>query len=88
MALSSHSSCPQENSPVGSQVLQLILSDPDSPENGPPYSFRITKGNAGSAFRVTPEGWLVTTAGLSRAAQEQYQLQIEVRVCLAPGLWW
>ncbi|XP_003464523.3 protocadherin Fat 2 isoform X2 [Cavia porcellus] len=81
-----YSTAVQENSPVGSQVLQLILSDPDSPENGPPYSFRITKGNAGSAFRVTPEGWLVTTAGLSRAAQEQYQLQIEVSDSGTPPL--
>lgn len=72
----------QENSPIGSKVLQLILSDPDSPENGPPYSFRITKGNDGSAFRVTPDGWLVTAEGLSRRAQEWYQLQIQVRAVL------
>ncbi|XP_019482771.1 PREDICTED: protocadherin Fat 2 [Hipposideros armiger] len=73
-----YSTSVQENAPIGSQVLQLILSDPDSPENGPPYSFQITKGNDGSAFRVTPDGWLVTTMGLSRRAQEWYQLQIEV----------
>nr|XP_027794365.1 protocadherin Fat 2 [Marmota flaviventris] len=73
-----YSTTVQENSPIGSKVLQLILSDPDSPENGAPYSFRITKGNVGSAFQVTPEGWLVTAADLSRRAQEWYQLQIEV----------
>ncbi|XP_036735003.2 protocadherin Fat 2 [Manis pentadactyla] len=73
-----YSTSVQENSPIGSKVLQLILSDPDSPENGPPYSFRITKGNDGAAFRVTRDGWLVTTAGLSRRAQEWYQLLIEV----------
>uniref|UniRef100_A0A2K6QA51 Protocadherin Fat 2 n=1 Tax=Rhinopithecus roxellana TaxID=61622 RepID=A0A2K6QA51_RHIRO len=72
-----YSTTVQENSPIGSKVLQLILSDPDSPENGPPYSFRITKGNNGSAFRVTPDGWLVTAEGLSRKAQEWYQLQIQ-----------
>ncbi|XP_007188683.2 protocadherin Fat 2 [Balaenoptera acutorostrata] len=76
----------QENSPIGSKVLQLILSDPDSPENGPPYSFRITKGNNGSAFRVTPDGWLVTTAGLSKRVQEWYQLQIEVSDSGTPPL--
>ncbi|XP_039095434.1 protocadherin Fat 2 [Hyaena hyaena] len=73
-----YSTSVQENSPIGSKVLQLILSDPDSPENGPPYSFRITKGNDGSAFRVTPDGWLVTTMGLSKRVQEWYQLQIKV----------
>uniref|UniRef100_A0A8I3MSP3 Protocadherin Fat 2 n=1 Tax=Canis lupus familiaris TaxID=9615 RepID=A0A8I3MSP3_CANLF len=73
-----YSTSVQENSPIGSKVLQLILSDPDSPENGPPYSFLITEGNDGSAFRVTPDGWLVTTMGLSRRVQEWYQLQIKV----------
>ncbi|XP_057586594.1 protocadherin Fat 2 isoform X2 [Hippopotamus amphibius kiboko] len=76
----------QENSPIGSKVLQLILSDPDSPENGPPYSFRISKGNDGSAFQVTPDGWLVTTAGLSKRVQEWYQLQIEVSDSGTPPL--
>ncbi|XP_006745328.1 protocadherin Fat 2 [Leptonychotes weddellii] len=73
-----YSTSVQENSPIGSKVLQLILSDLDSPENGPPYSFRITKGNDGSAFQVTPDGWLVTAVGLSRRVQEWYQLQIKV----------
>ncbi|XP_042544933.1 protocadherin Fat 2 [Dipodomys spectabilis] len=72
-----YSTTVQENSPVGSKVLQLIVSDPDSPENGPPYSFRITQGNVASTFRVTPDGWLVTTGALSRKAQERYQLQVE-----------
>ncbi|XP_058148651.1 protocadherin Fat 2 [Dasypus novemcinctus] len=81
-----YSTTVQENSPIGSRILQLILSDPDSPENGPPYSFRITKGNIGSAFRVTPDGWLVTSAGLSRMAQEWYQLQIEVSDSGTPPL--
>ncbi|KAF6081115.1 FAT atypical cadherin 2 [Phyllostomus discolor] len=76
----------QENCPIGRKVLQLILSDPDSPENGPPYSFRITKGNNGSAFRVTPDGWLVTTTYLSRRVQEWYQLQIEVSDSGVPPL--
>ncbi|XP_076993564.1 protocadherin Fat 2 [Tamandua tetradactyla] len=81
-----YSTTVQENSPIGSRILQLILSDPDSPENGPPYTFRITKGNIGSAFRVTPDGWLVTSAGLSRRAQEWYQLQIEVSDSGTPAL--
>ena len=65
--------------------MELILSDPDSPENGPPFSFRITKGNDGFAFRVTADGWLVTTAGLRKRVQEWYQLQIEVRAVGATG---
>ncbi|KAL6080931.1 hypothetical protein STEG23_001955, partial [Scotinomys teguina] len=72
-----YSTAVQENSLIGIKVLQLILDDPDSPQNGPPYSFRITEGNTGSVFRVTPDGWLVTAAGLSRRVQEWYQLHIE-----------
>ncbi|XP_025148164.2 protocadherin Fat 2 [Bubalus bubalis] len=81
-----YSTSVQENAPIGSKVLQLILSDPDSPENGPPFSFRITKGNDGFAFRVTPDGWLVTTAGLSKRVQEWYKLQIEVSDSGTPPL--
>ncbi|KAM6224231.1 protocadherin Fat 2 [Rhynchocyon petersi] len=81
-----YSTTVQENSPIGSKVLQLILSDPDSPENGPPYSFRITRGNIGSAFHVTPDGWLVTTVGLNKRAQEWYELQIEVSDSGVPPL--
>ncbi|XP_054424121.1 protocadherin Fat 2 isoform X1 [Pteronotus mesoamericanus] len=81
-----YSTSVQENCPIGSKVLQLILSDPDSPENGPPYSFQITKGNDGSAFRVTPDGWLVTTAYLSRRVQEWYQLQVKVSDSGVPPL--
>uniref|UniRef100_A0A8C6GSC4 Protocadherin Fat 2 n=1 Tax=Mus spicilegus TaxID=10103 RepID=A0A8C6GSC4_MUSSI len=73
-----YSTAVQENSPIGIKVLQLILDDPDSPQNGPPYFFRITEGNTGSVFRVTPDGWLVTAGSLSRRAQEWYQLHIEV----------
>ncbi|XP_060053958.1 protocadherin Fat 2 [Erinaceus europaeus] len=81
-----YSTSVQESSPVGSTVLQLILSDLDSPKNGPPYSFRITKGNKGSAFRVSPEGWLVTTMELSRTVQDRYQLQIEASDSGHPSL--
>uniref|UniRef100_H0XDR7 Protocadherin Fat 2 n=1 Tax=Otolemur garnettii TaxID=30611 RepID=H0XDR7_OTOGA len=81
-----YSTTVQEYSPIGNKVLQLILSDPDSPENGAPYSFRITKGNNGSAFRVTPDGWLVTAKSLSRRVQEWYQLQIEATDSGVPPL--
>lgn len=84
-SLASCHSRSQENSPIGIKVLQLILDDPDSPQNGPPYSFRITEGNTGSVFRVTPDGWLVTAAGLSRRVQEWYQLHIEVSAVLNPN---
>ncbi|XP_074147953.1 protocadherin Fat 2 [Sminthopsis crassicaudata] len=76
----------QESAPLGSRVLELILSDRDSPKNGPPYSFRITEGNDGSAFRVTEDGWLVTAAALNRRFKEQYLLQIQVSDSGVPPL--
>ncbi|XP_009890940.1 PREDICTED: protocadherin Fat 2 [Charadrius vociferus] len=68
----------QENAPVGTSVLELIMSDRDSPENGPPYSFQITQGNDGKAFDVTQNGLLVTSSVLNRRMKEQYLLQVQV----------
>ncbi|XP_062443263.1 protocadherin Fat 2 [Rhea pennata] len=68
----------QENAPVGTSVLELIMSDRDSPENGPPYSFQITQGNDGKAFDVTQNGLLVTSSILNRRVKEQYLLQVQV----------
>uniref|UniRef100_A0A8C3UYE4 FAT atypical cadherin 2 n=1 Tax=Catharus ustulatus TaxID=91951 RepID=A0A8C3UYE4_CATUS len=54
--------------PLGrfSFVLELIMSDRDSPENGPPYSFQITQGNDGKAFEVTQNG-LKSVCGNNRS---------------------
>uniref|UniRef100_A0A8C8AII7 FAT atypical cadherin 2 n=1 Tax=Otus sunia TaxID=257818 RepID=A0A8C8AII7_9STRI len=68
----------QENAPVGTSILELIMSDRDSPENGPPYSFQITQGNDGKAFDVTQNGLLVTSSVLNRRMKEQYLLQVQV----------
>ncbi|NXT94831.1 FAT2 protein, partial [Anhinga rufa] len=68
----------QENVPVGTSVLELIMSDRDSPENGPPYLFQITQGNDGKAFDVTQNGLLVTSSILNRRTKEQYLLQVQV----------
>ncbi|XP_074739811.1 protocadherin Fat 2 isoform X1 [Strix uralensis] len=68
----------QENAPVGTSILELIMSDRDSPENGPPYSFQITQGNDGKAFDVTQNGLLVTSSVLNRGTKEQYLLQVQV----------
>jgi len=74
-----HLSAFQENAPVGTSVLELIMSDRDSPENGPPYSFQITQGNDGKAFDVTQNGLLVTSSILNRRVKEQYLLQVQVK---------
>lgn len=64
---------------MGTSVLELIMSDRDSPENGPPYSFQITQGNDGKAFDVTQNGLLVTSSILNKRVKEQYLLQVQVK---------
>lgn len=70
----------QESALVGTSVLELVLSDRDSPENGPPFSFQITEGNDGEAFDVTQDGLLVTSSVLNRRSKEQYLLQVQVEL--------
>ncbi|XP_028906850.1 protocadherin Fat 2 [Ornithorhynchus anatinus] len=77
----------QESAPLGTSVLELTVSDRDSPENGPPYSFRIAERNDGLAFRITQDGVLMTAAVLRRAAKEQYLLQVQVSDSGDPPLW-
>jgi len=67
---------------MGTSVLELIMSDRDSPENGPPYSFQIIQGNDGKAFDVTQNGLLVTSSVLNRSTKEQYLLQVQVEPAL------
>lgn len=67
---------------MGTSVLELIMSDRDSTENGPPYSFQITQGNDGKAFDVTQNGLLVTSSVLNRRTKEQYLLQVQVEPAL------
>ncbi|KAJ8262336.1 hypothetical protein GJAV_G00165290 [Gymnothorax javanicus] len=68
----------QENRPEGTVVLQLTVTDQDTLQNGPPFSFTIVQGNEGNAFQITQEGALLTAAQLDRKATERYSLQVEV----------
>ncbi|XP_077182634.1 protocadherin Fat 2 isoform X2 [Paroedura picta] len=76
----------QENSPVGTNILKLIMSDRDSPKNGPPYSFQISEGNEGKAFQINQDGLLVTSSVLNRRIKEQYLLQVQVTDSGVPPL--
>ncbi|XP_019361654.1 PREDICTED: protocadherin Fat 2 isoform X1 [Gavialis gangeticus] len=73
-----YSAVVQESALVGTSVLELVLSDRDAPENGPPFSFQITEGNDGETFDVTQDGLLVTSSVLNRRSKEQYLLQVQV----------
>ncbi|XP_015270777.1 PREDICTED: protocadherin Fat 2 [Gekko japonicus] len=68
----------QENSPVETNILELIMSDRDSPENGPPYSFQILEGNEGKVFQINHDGLLMTSSVLNRRIKDRYLLQVQV----------
>ncbi|XP_058853063.1 protocadherin Fat 2-like [Acipenser ruthenus] len=68
----------QEGSPVGSSVLRLMVTDRDTPQNGPPFSFRITAGDSGKEFQIDSEGLLTSVAILRRRTKEEYLLQVQV----------
>ncbi|MBN3279871.1 FAT2 protein, partial [Polyodon spathula] len=68
----------QERSPVGSSVLRLMVTDRDTPPNGPPFSFRITAGDIGKEFQIDSEGLLMSVAILRRRTKEEYLLQVQV----------
>ncbi|KAI4897258.1 hypothetical protein NFI96_024623, partial [Prochilodus magdalenae] len=68
----------QESLPAGASVLQLSVTDRDSPQNGPPFSYIILKGNEGKPFSVDQRGVIRTTATLKSSEKDQYVLRVQV----------
>lgn len=69
----------QESEPVGSGILQLLVTDGDTPTNGPPFSFHIVSGNQGRRFQVDQGGLLSLAAPLSAKTAAQHHLKIQVK---------
>lgn len=67
--------CLQEGEPAGSGVLQLVVTDRDTPRNGAPFSFHIVSGNQERRFQVDQGGLLSLSAPLSR---KDHRLKIQV----------
>ncbi|KAK2891240.1 hypothetical protein Q8A67_013883 [Cirrhinus molitorella] len=65
----------QEDLPSGAVVLQLNVTDTDSPQNGPPFSFSILKGDEPSPFSIDQQGVLKTAGPLKKS---QHILQVQV----------
>lgn len=65
-------------------MLQLNVTDNDSPQNGPPFSFSILKGEETSPFSIDQQG-VVKTAGPLRKGQHILQVQVRIElffICL------
>uniref|UniRef100_A0A3Q3DSY9 FAT atypical cadherin 2 n=1 Tax=Hippocampus comes TaxID=109280 RepID=A0A3Q3DSY9_HIPCM len=73
-----HSLLLQEGEVVGSGVLQLLVTDKDTPRNGPPFSFHIISGNEDRRFHVDQGGLLSLAAPLRRTSRAQHRLKIQV----------
>lgn len=64
---------------MGSSFLQLVVTDRDTPRNGPPFSFHILGGNEERRFHVDQGGLLSLSAPLRRKVRPQHQLKIQVQ---------
>ncbi|KAM4555445.1 protocadherin Fat 2 isoform 1-T1 [Odontesthes bonariensis] len=73
-----HSLLLQEGESVGSTVLQLVVTDGDTPKNGPPFSFHIVSGNEDRRFHVDQGGLLSLSAPLRKKIKPRHQLKIQV----------
>uniref|UniRef100_A0A8C2WRQ2 FAT atypical cadherin 2 n=1 Tax=Cyclopterus lumpus TaxID=8103 RepID=A0A8C2WRQ2_CYCLU len=68
----------QEGESVGSGVLQLVVTDGDTPRNGPPFSIHIVSGNEDRRFHVDQGGLLSLAAPLRKKVKPRHQLKIQV----------
>ncbi|XP_035505640.2 protocadherin Fat 2 isoform X2 [Scophthalmus maximus] len=73
-----HSLLLQEGESVGSGVLQLVVTDKDTPRNGPPFSFHIVSGDEDRRFHVDQGGLLSLSAPLRKKVRANHQLKIQV----------
>ncbi|XP_059201566.1 protocadherin Fat 2 [Centropristis striata] len=73
-----HSLLLQEGEAVGSSILQLVVTDKDTPRNGPPFSIHIVSGNEDRRFQVDQGGLLSLSAPLRKKVKPHHQLKIQV----------
>uniref|UniRef100_A0A3B4TRB4 FAT atypical cadherin 2 n=3 Tax=Percomorphaceae TaxID=1489872 RepID=A0A3B4TRB4_SERDU len=73
-----HSLLLQEGESLGSSILQLVVTDKDTPKNGPPFSFHIVSGNEERRFHIDQGGLLSLSAPLRKKVKPYHQLKIQV----------
>ncbi|XP_049898482.1 protocadherin Fat 2 [Epinephelus moara] len=73
-----HSLLLQEGESVGTGILQLVVTDRDTPRNGPPFSIHIVSGNEDRRFHVDQGGLLSLSAPLRKKVKPHHQLKIQV----------
>ncbi|ETE68948.1 Protocadherin Fat 3, partial [Ophiophagus hannah] len=69
----------QENKPVGTSILQLVVTDKDSLHNGPPFTFAILAGNEEKEFMLDQQGILRSAVIFKRMVAMEYVLCIQAK---------
>ncbi|KAM7338028.1 hypothetical protein ACRRTK_004147 [Alexandromys fortis] len=69
----------QENKPVGTSILQLVVTDRDSFHNGPPFSFSILSGNEDEEFVLDSHGILRSAVVFRHVESPEYLLCIQAK---------
>ncbi len=76
-----------ENSTVDGRVTRIGRLRATDPDNGPPFTFGILKGNEKNLFRLDSKtGWLSTVSNFDREEQKLYELVVWVRDSGTPAL--
>ncbi|XP_050832385.1 protocadherin Fat 3 [Serinus canaria] len=69
----------QENKPVGTSILQLVVTDKDSFHNGPPFTFTILTGNEEEEFTLDPNGVLRSAVIFKHMVSTEYVLCVQAK---------
>ncbi|XP_030883642.1 protocadherin Fat 3 isoform X3 [Leptonychotes weddellii] len=69
----------QENKPVGTSILQLVVTDRDSFHNGPPFSFSILSGNEEEEFVLDLHGILRSAVVFRHTESPEYVLCVQAK---------
>ncbi|XP_073469084.1 protocadherin Fat 3 isoform X2 [Aquarana catesbeiana] len=83
---SNYSAVIQENKPIGTSILQLVVTDKDSYHNGPPFTFTISSGNEGGKFVLDQSGVLRSSVVFQHMVTNEHLLTIQVRDSGKPPL--
>ncbi|CAI5643507.1 unnamed protein product [Oreochromis niloticus] len=76
----------QLNQAAGTTLLQLSVSDKDSPKNGPPFEFWIKSGNEGNFFSLDQTGTLRSNRVFGPEAPREFTLEIQATDSGKPSL--
>ncbi|XP_053564600.1 protocadherin Fat 3 isoform X2 [Bombina bombina] len=76
----------QENKPIGTSILQLVVTDKDSFHNGPPFTYNIVAGNAGGEFLLDQTGVLRSAIIFQHMSATEHLLSIQVKDSGKPTL--